>query len=53
VDKNHPFLIEPERYHHVIITGKVKFKVEFYKIEEKVKESGGLLQVLCKLKKLM
>jgi len=40
VDKNHPFLIEPERYHHVIITGKVKFKVEFYKIEEKIKESG-------------
>ena len=30
-DKNHPIVIEPERYHHVIITGKVEFKIEFYK----------------------
>jgi len=30
-DKDHPIVIEPERYHHVIITGKVTFKIEFYK----------------------
>ena len=30
-DKDHPIVIEPERYHHVIITGKVVFKIEFYK----------------------
>ncbi len=29
-DSNHPIVIEPERYHHIIITGKVVFKVEFY-----------------------
>lgn len=30
-DKDHPIVIEPERYHHVVITGKVEFKIEFYK----------------------
>jgi tellurite resistance-related uncharacterized protein len=30
-DKEHPILIEPERLHHVIITGNVLFHVEFYK----------------------
>lgn len=30
-DKDHPIIIEAERYHHVIITGPVEFKVEFYK----------------------
>ena len=35
-DKNHPIVIEPERYHHVIITGPVKFKIEFYKDVEPV-----------------
>lgn len=30
-DINHPIVIEPERYHHVIITGKVLFRIEFYK----------------------
>lgn len=30
-DKDHPIVIEPERYHHVIITGKVLFRIEFYK----------------------
>lgn len=33
-DKQHPIVITPERYHHVIITGKVEFKVEFYKLED-------------------
>ena len=31
VDKDHPLIIEPERYHHVIITGRVQFIIEFYK----------------------
>ena len=30
-DKDHPIVIEPERYHHVILTGEVEFKIEFYK----------------------
>ncbi|CAH2213450.1 DUF1971 domain-containing protein [Tepidibacter aestuarii] len=32
-DKEHPIVITPERYHHVIITGEVAFKIEFYKVE--------------------
>jgi len=32
-DTEHPIIIEPERYHHVILTGDVEFKVEFYKVE--------------------
>ncbi len=30
-NKDNPIIIEPERYHHVIITGKVELKIEFYK----------------------
>lgn len=33
-DKNHPIVIEPERYHHVVITGQVVFKIEFYEDKE-------------------
>ena len=33
-DKDHPIVIEPERYHHVIITGDVVFKIEFYQDKE-------------------
>lgn len=33
-DKDHPIVIEPERYHHVVITGPVEFKVEFYRVPE-------------------
>lgn len=33
-DKDHPIVIEPERFHHVVITGKVEFRVEFYKHDE-------------------
>ncbi len=29
-DVDHPIVIESERFHHVIITGDVEFKVEFY-----------------------
>lgn len=32
----HPLVIEPERYHHVVLTGGVEFKVEFYKVEDQV-----------------
>ena len=28
----HPVVIQPERYHHVRLTGPVEFKIEFYKI---------------------
>lgn len=33
-DPGHPILIYPERFHHVIITGPVEFKVEFYIVPE-------------------
>ncbi len=33
IDPEHPFVIESERYHRVILTGDVEFKVEFYKVE--------------------
>ncbi len=32
-DSEHPIVIFPERFHHVSITNKVKFRVEFYEIE--------------------
>lgn len=32
---DHPIVIFPERFHHVIITGPVQFTVEFYIVEEK------------------
>ena len=31
-DPGHPIVIFPERYHHVSITGEVRFRVEFYDI---------------------
>lgn len=31
-DIDNPIIIEPERVHHVILIGPVKFKVEFYKV---------------------
>ena len=31
-DPDHPIVIFPERYHHVEITGKVRFHVEFYDV---------------------
>ena len=31
-DPNHPIVIFPERYHHVVITGPVVFRVEFYTV---------------------
>jgi tellurite resistance-related uncharacterized protein len=29
-DADHPIVIAPERFHHVALTGPVKFRVEFY-----------------------
>ena len=31
-DQDHPIVIFPERFHHVEITGKVQFRVEFYQV---------------------
>ncbi len=31
-DPDHPVVIYPERFHHVVIPGKVKFRVEFYEV---------------------
>jgi tellurite resistance-related uncharacterized protein len=33
-DPGHPIVIFPERFHHVVITGPVEFKVEFYVVNE-------------------
>ena len=30
----HPIVIYPERFHHVVITGSVEFRVEFYVVPE-------------------
>ncbi len=29
-DPDHPIVIAPDRYHHVVLTGPVQFHVEFY-----------------------
>lgn len=34
-DPGHPIVIYPERFHHVIITGPVEFRVEFYKVDDR------------------
>ena len=44
-DPEHPIVIFPERYHHVSITGKVRFRVEFYaaggiEIADNIKKKG-------------
>lgn len=43
VDSDHPFVIFPERYHHVILTGPVEFKIEFYKFDiDLVKDANAI-----------
>ncbi len=42
IDPEHPLVIEPERYHHVVLTGEVEFKVEFYKVEDEVKRKTDI-----------
>ena len=36
-DPGHPIVIYPERFHHVMITGPVAFRVEFYIVDEQAK----------------
>ncbi len=31
-DSDHPIIIYPDRFHHVVIDGPVKFRVEFYQV---------------------
>ena len=31
-DADHPIVIYPERFHHVVITKPVKFRIEFYEV---------------------
>ena len=31
-DPDHPIVIFPERFHHVLITDKVRFRVEFFEV---------------------
>jgi len=38
-DPGHPIVIFPERFHHVVITGPVEFRVEFYLVEQPAKKS--------------
>ena len=33
-DPEHPIVIAPERYHHVVIAGAVRFRVEFYQVPQ-------------------
>ncbi|MEG2077077.1 MAG: DUF1971 domain-containing protein, partial [Victivallaceae bacterium] len=40
-DCEHPIVIYPERYHHVIIIEPVEFKIDFYTIPESVKVVDG------------
>jgi len=37
-DPEHPIVIFPERYHHVVLTGPVTFRVEFYTLIDGVIE---------------
>lgn len=39
-DPEHPIVIFPERFHHVVITGQVRFRVEFYQPTEKIKAAA-------------
>ncbi len=34
-DSEHPIVIFPERFHHVLVTDKVRFRVEFYEVENR------------------
>ncbi len=39
-DPGHPIVIYPERFHHVVITGPVEFKVEFYIVDEEAQKQN-------------
>ena len=42
-DPDHPIVIYPDRFHHVVIEGKVKFRVEFYEVpkDDKTENKKG------------
>ena len=43
VDAKHTLIIYPERYHHVILTRTMEFKIKFYKFDiDEVKDSVAL-----------
>ena len=42
-DPQHPIVIFPERFHHVSITDKVRFRVEFYEVP-----GAGVIDTLLK-----
>ncbi len=50
-DKNNPIVIPPERFHHVVMSGEVVFRVEFYDIvkddELSAKEGDRPGEVFC------
>ena len=50
-DQQHPIVIPPERFHHVVVTEKVKFRVEFYEVpkddEVQKKEGDRPGEVFC------
>ena len=54
-DTDHPIVIYPERFHHVVITGPVKFRVEFYEVpkadESQKKEGERPGEVFCECMK--
>ena len=39
-DPEHPIVIAPERLHHVVITGPVRFRVEFYQVPQTLGDLG-------------
>lgn len=40
-DPEHSIVIVPERFHHVVITGKVAFRVEFYELPDSAEEDSA------------
>ncbi len=54
-DSQHPIVIPPERFHHVVITKPVVFRVEFYKVpkagEEENKKGNRPGEVFCECMK--
>lgn len=41
-DSEHPIVIFPERFHHVLITKNVRFRVEFYEVETGDSTNGSI-----------
>lgn len=43
-DQEHPVVIWPERFHHVVINGPVRFRVEFYQPGEALEVQADLVE---------